>query len=64
MGPLLIALLIIAVLLLYAVLGIRIIKEYERGIAFRLGRLRAPLQPGSGCSSPGWTNWCASTCAW
>ncbi len=26
--------------------SIRVLKEYERGVAFRLGRLREPLQPG------------------
>lgn len=35
------------------VASLRIIKEYERGVAFRLGRLRAPLQPGVRVVLPG-----------
>ena len=35
------------------VASLRIIKEYERGVAFRLGRLRAPLEPGVRVVLPG-----------
>ncbi len=37
-------LLVLVVVLL--LLSLRTIKEYERGVSFRLGRLRAPLEPG------------------
>ena len=36
----------VAVLVAYLVLSIRVLREYERGVAFRLGRLRPPLEPG------------------
>jgi regulator of protease activity HflC (stomatin/prohibitin superfamily) len=35
------------------ILSLRIIKEYERGVAFRLGRLRGPLGPGVVVVLPG-----------
>lgn len=40
------ALAVAVVLLALLVASIRVLKEYERGVAFRLGRLREPLQPG------------------
>ena len=42
-----------AVALVLAALSLRIIKEYERGVAFRLGRLREPLGPGVRMLVPG-----------
>jgi regulator of protease activity HflC (stomatin/prohibitin superfamily) len=36
----------VAVLVAYLALSIRVLREYERGVAFRLGRLRPPLDPG------------------
>ena len=33
--------------------SVRVLREYERGVAFRLGRLRAPLQPGPRLLLPG-----------
>lgn len=36
-----------------AVASLRIVKEYERGVAFRLGRLRGPLGPGIVVVLPG-----------
>ena len=45
---------VVAVLLLVlAVSSVRILKEYERGVAFRLGRLREPLSPGVRIVLPG-----------
>lgn len=41
------------VLLAAAVASIRVVKEYERGVAFRLGRLRGPLGPGIVVVLPG-----------
>ncbi|KUI13733.1 hypothetical protein AU192_06115 [Mycobacterium lehmannii] len=41
------------VLLAVAVASIRVVKEYERGVAFRLGRLRGPLGPGIVVVVPG-----------
>lgn len=37
---------IIGVLVIYMVLGLRIIKEYERGIKFTLGKFQKVMQPG------------------
>mgnify|MGYP001240445182 CR=1 FL=1 len=47
----LVALLLLVVGLVVA--SLRIVKEYERGVAFRLGRLRAPLGPGLVLVVPG-----------
>ena len=44
---------VLGVLLVLAVLSLRILKEYERGVAFRLGRLRGPLGPGVCLVLPG-----------
>ena len=46
---------IVAVLVLLGLLvsSLKIIKEYERGVAFRLGRLRRPLLPGVRVVMPG-----------
>ena len=47
MNPWAIAAIAVGVLVLAILVGsIRVLKEYERGVAFRLGRLREPLQPG------------------
>src|SRR5665213_3348594 len=40
------ALVVVAVLLLYIVNSIKILKEYERGVIFRLGRVREAKGPG------------------
>ncbi|RMB61294.1 slipin family protein [Tessaracoccus antarcticus] len=37
---------VVGVALLLLVSSVKVLKEYERGVAFRLGRLREPLQPG------------------
>ena len=44
---------VVLVLLLVLVASVRILKEYERGVAFRLGRLRGPLGPGVSLVVPG-----------
>ena len=36
-----------------AIASLRVVKEYERGVAFRLGRLRGPLGPGVVVVLPG-----------
>lgn len=41
-----VAVLAVMVLLMLAIASIRVIREYERAIVFRLGRLRGPLGPG------------------
>ncbi|BBY44138.1 SPFH domain-containing protein [Mycolicibacterium celeriflavum] len=41
------------VLVALAIGSLRIVKEYERGVAFRLGRLRGPLGPGIVVVVPG-----------
>lgn len=52
-GWLVVAVFFAAVLVALAVASIRVIKEYERGVAFRLGRLRGPLGPGIVVVLPG-----------
>jgi regulator of protease activity HflC (stomatin/prohibitin superfamily) len=44
---------LVVVLVVLAIASIRIVKEYERGVAFRLGRLRGPLGPGIVVVLPG-----------
>jgi regulator of protease activity HflC (stomatin/prohibitin superfamily) len=44
---------LVALLAAVVVASLRIIKEYERGVAFRLGRLREPLGPGVVVVLPG-----------
>ena len=47
MGTGMVVVLVLLVLLVVLVIGsLRIVKEYERGVAFRLGRVRGPLGPG------------------
>jgi regulator of protease activity HflC (stomatin/prohibitin superfamily) len=43
----------LVVFLLLGVFSLRVLKEYERGVAFRLGRLREPLGPGLRVLVPG-----------
>lgn len=40
------AIVVIVILVLLAVASLRVVREYERVVAFRLGRLRGPLGPG------------------
>ena len=40
------AIVVIVLLVLLAVASVRVVREYERVVAFRLGRLRGPLGPG------------------
>ena len=44
---------VVLVLLVLAGSSMRVLKEYERGVAFRLGRLREPLSPGVRLLVPG-----------
>ena len=46
-------LVLLLLVLVLAVLSLRVLKEYERGVAFRLGRLREPLAPGVRLLLPG-----------
>ena len=43
----------VVVVLALVVFSLRVVKEYERGVAFRLGRLRQPLGPGICVVVPG-----------
>jgi regulator of protease activity HflC (stomatin/prohibitin superfamily) len=53
-GPLTVAVVVLVALLVAVVFAsLRIVKEYERGVAFRLGRLRGPLGPGIVVVLPG-----------
>ena len=54
MGPWIVVVVFLAVVLVALAIGsLRIVKEYERGVAFRLGRLRGPLGPGIVVVLPG-----------
>ena len=44
---------VVILVLLVLATSVRILKEYERGVAFRLGRLRGPLGPGVCLVFPG-----------
>lgn len=46
MHPIFIVLIAVALLLVVAIFSLRVIREYERAVIFRLGRLRGPLGPG------------------
>ena len=54
MAPWMVVVVFLVVLLVaLAIASLRIVKEYERGVAFRLGRLRGPLGPGIVVVLPG-----------
>ncbi|MFZ1286928.1 MAG: SPFH domain-containing protein [Candidatus Phosphoribacter sp.] len=40
------AIVVVVILAILAVASVRVVREYERAVAFRLGRLRGPLGPG------------------
>jgi regulator of protease activity HflC (stomatin/prohibitin superfamily) len=44
---------VLLVVVVLGVLSVRVLKEYERGVAFRLGRVREPLGPGARLLLPG-----------
>ena len=43
----------VALLVVLGLFSLRVLKEYERGVVFRLGRLREPLEPGVHLVVPG-----------
>ena len=54
---------VVVVILFLLSASVRVAREYERGVIFRLGRLNSPPKgPGSSCSSRSSTRWCGSTC--
>jgi regulator of protease activity HflC (stomatin/prohibitin superfamily) len=54
MGPLtVVVVFLVALLVALMIASLRIVKEYERGVGFRLGRLRGPLGPGIVVVLPG-----------
>lgn len=48
------------IVVLYILSSIKILREYERGVIFRLGRL---LPFAKGWCLHRWTAWCGSRCA-
>ena len=60
LGPIGTVIVIVAIVL---VSGIKILREYERGVTFRLGRMVAPRGPASPMSFPLSKKCSASTCA-
>jgi regulator of protease activity HflC (stomatin/prohibitin superfamily) len=64
MTAVLVALVMLAGLLAaLAAASVRVLREYERAVVFRLGRLVGQKGPDWSCSSPGSTAWSASRCA-
>ena len=57
--------LVVLVILGAALVGaaVRILREYERAVVFRFGRLAGVRGPGLIMLIPGWTAWSASRCA-
>lgn len=53
MTGLIVAGVVLLALVVLAVTSLRVLREYERGVAFRLGRLREPLGPGLRLLVPG-----------
>lgn len=53
MTGVIIAIVVVAFIAVAAKATLRVLREYERGVAFRLGRLRAPLGPGVQFLVPG-----------
>ena len=57
------ALIVLAILVVtaaaLAAASVRILREYERAVVFRLGRVIDEKGPVSSCSSPPWTAWSA-----
>ena len=51
------------VILAGVVSGVKILKEYQRAVIFRLGRMVAPRGPGITYVIPLIEKWCASICA-
>ena len=55
---------VVVVILLFLFAAVKVAREYERGVIFRLGRLLPePKGPGSSSSSRSSTAWSRSTCA-
>lgn len=54
----------VVVVLALVVFSLRVVKEYERGVAFRLGRCANRSGRESAWLSPGWTSSFASIYAW
>ena len=59
----LIALAALAVAFVIAGASVRVLREYERGVVFRLGRVIEQKGPGLVTLIPAWTAWCASASA-
>jgi regulator of protease activity HflC (stomatin/prohibitin superfamily) len=54
---------VVLVVLLGLAMALKIVKQYERGVLFRLGRLKGTRNPGSGSSSRSSTCCTVSRCA-
>ena len=62
-AALIIAALAAFLVIIFLASAVKVAREYERGVVFRLGRLLDPPKGrGSSCSSRSSTGWCASTC--
>ena len=55
---------VVVVLLIVMSQALRILREYERGVIFRLGKLQGAKGPALFFSFPSWTRWYAWIYAW
>jgi len=53
---------VLAIVVLFLLNAIKIVREYERVVVFRLGRLQGAKGPGSSSSSPSSIKWSKWTC--
>ena len=62
LAPTVVIVVVIAMFLLPQ--AVRILREYERGVIFRLGKLIGAKGPGIVFPSLSWIKWCGWICAW
>jgi regulator of protease activity HflC (stomatin/prohibitin superfamily) len=55
---------LLGVIIIGGIVSVRIVREYERGVVFRLGRLRPLYGPGVRRLIPGIGGWCVLIFAW
>jgi hypothetical protein len=48
---------VLIIIVVFLSTAIKVLREYERAVIFRLGRLMPPRAPASSCSFRSWTRW-------